>query len=267
MKIPKIIHYCWFGGNPLPEKVKNCIKSWKKYCPDYEIIQWNETNYNVNKIRYIKEAYESGKWAFVSDYARLDVVYQYGGIYLDTDVELVKSPDNLLEESMFLAIEKQNCQINTGLGFGAEKENLLLYQLMELYHNISFIKEDGTLNVIACPRYTTDFFLKRGYQLKDQNQRIENCLILSSEYFCPMDFQTGVINMTEHTVGIHWFEASWFEKEDKNIHDMEMKIRQKCPNRIGGLLCFIYRKAYRLLEYGRKGILLKKIKEKMRRSI
>ncbi|MBR4241618.1 MAG: hypothetical protein IKR97_05300, partial [Eubacterium sp.] len=104
--IPKKIHYCWFGGNPLPDSVLKCIESWKHFCPDYEIIQWNEENYDINKFQYAKEAHDAKKWAFVSDLARLDIVYNEGGIYLDTDVELIRSLDSLLDNKCFLAIEQ-----------------------------------------------------------------------------------------------------------------------------------------------------------------
>lgn len=123
--IPKKIHYCWFGRNPLPELAVRCIESWKKYCPDYEIIEWNEDNYDINKISYVKEAYQARKWAFVTDYVRLDVVNQYGGIYLDTDVELLKSLDPLLKYKSFFGMEEGKF-IATGLGFGAEKGTKIL---------------------------------------------------------------------------------------------------------------------------------------------
>ena len=122
----------------MPERARKCIESWKKFCPDYEIQEWNEDNYDVHKIQYMDEAYKSRKWAFVSDYARLDIVFSYGGIYLDTDVELIKSLDELLDEKLVLALEKQNCKIATGLGFAAEAGNVTLWQMMMLYHNVPF---------------------------------------------------------------------------------------------------------------------------------
>ena len=183
MSIPKVIHYCWFGGNPLSEKVKKCIGSWKRNCPDYEIILWDESNYDIHKNEYIEEAYQAKKWAFVSDYVRLDVVYRYGGVYLDTDVELVKGLDCLLHEKVFFAIEKNNCQIATGLGFGAEKGNTTVKELMEIYDTLSFVKEDGSYNLVACPKYTTDYFVKKGYVVKDDTQRIGESLILASDFF------------------------------------------------------------------------------------
>ena len=120
MSIPKVIHYCWFGGNPLPKSAEKCIKSWQKYCPDYEIVCWNEENFDITQNRYAKEAYEAGKWAFVSDYARLKVIFDHGGIYLDTDVELLKNIDFLLRNACFFGIQQQDNMCATGLGFGAD---------------------------------------------------------------------------------------------------------------------------------------------------
>lgn len=267
MSIPRTIHYCWFGGNPLPEKVKACIESWKRCCPDYKIVEWNEDNYDVVKIPYVRQAYEADKWAFVSDYARLDIVYQHGGIYLDTDVELLKSLDVLLEEKLVLAMEKYDQKINTGLGFAAEKGNMTLRRLMETYHGISFRMADGTLNLKGCPQYTTEYFLPRGYVLEDKTQRVEDALILASEYFCPMNYHTGMIEVTSKTMGIHWYEASWFEKGDKAIHNVERKIRRHFPGWLAKMLCFIYRKSYRLVEYTRKGILMEKLRSSMRKRL
>lgn len=261
MSIPKIIHYCWFGKNPIPEKVKKCIDSWEKFCPDYKIIQWNEENYDVNSIPYIRDSYKEKKWAFVSDYARLDVVYKYGGIYLDTDVELIKNLDDLLEYDIFLCIEKNSKQIATGLGFGGCKDNIVLEKLMDIYNNLSFYKADGNLNLTACPKYTTDYFINHGYKLEDTTQFVDNTVILSSDYLCPMDYKTGKINITENTYGIHWYNASWFPESDKHIHDTEIKIRSKLPAIMAVIVCFVYRKSYRFIEYSKKGILIKKIKE------
>lgn len=265
MSIPKIIHYCWFGGNPLPDKVKHCIESWKKFCPDYKIIQWDESNYDVNKIQYINDAYKEKKWAFVSDYARLDVVYNYGGIYLDIDVELKKNLDELLESSVFFAMEKQNMLIATGLGFGSEPLNLHIKNLLEIYNSLSFYKSDGTLNLTPCTLYTTEYFEKLGYKTADVTQKIDGVVIFSSDYFCPMNFLDGSLNITEKTFGIHWYDASWFSEDDKKIHNFEAKCRRKFPKAISILICFLYRKSYRLVEYCKKGILITKIIGKIKK--
>lgn len=137
--IPKIIHYCWFGGQPKPEMVLKCIESWKKYCPDWEIIEWNESNFDVSQHPYMKEAYERKKWAFVSDVARLLLVYNYGGIYLDTDVELHESLNELLIERAFFVFES-DVYINTGVGFGCEKEHKSVETMLHYYDKRNFIK-------------------------------------------------------------------------------------------------------------------------------
>ncbi|TNU75055.1 glycosyltransferase family 32 protein, partial [Lactococcus cremoris] len=140
--IPKVIHYCWFGGQPLPESALKCIESWRRFCPDYEIKQWSEKNYDVNKIQYIKEAYQEKKFAFVTDVARLDIIWNEGGIYLDTDVELIKSLDELLYNSLYLGMERAG-RVNTGLGFGAEVNHPIVRANLELYTNIPFSGNDN----------------------------------------------------------------------------------------------------------------------------
>jgi len=154
-KIPKVIHYCWFGGNEKSKLIKKCIDSWKKYCPDYEIKEWNESNFDIEINNYVKEAYEAKKWAFVSDYARLWIVYNYGGIYLDTDVELIKSLDNLLNYKAYFGSEDGKL-INTGLGFGAIKDNEFVKKIKDDYEYIHFIKDDGTYDITPCPKRNTD---------------------------------------------------------------------------------------------------------------
>lgn len=261
--IPKIIHYCWFGNNPLPDKVEKCIESWKKYCPDYEIMRWDESNYNYQKKQYISDAYKNKKWAFVADYARLDVVYQYGGIYLDTDVELIGNLDTLLTNHVFLSIEKYSKVINTGLGFGAEPKAEEILELKNVYNTLSFINEDGSFNVIPCTKYTTDIFILKGFFCEDRTQKIGNTVIYASEYFCPIDFETGKKTITPKTLGIHWYDSTWFSDHDKKIHNKEQEIKQKYPVGVAKVLCFVYRKGYRLLQYINEGSLLKHIRRKM----
>ena len=262
MKIPKIISYCWFGGNPLPESAKKCIASWKEKCPDYEIKEWNETNYDVNKIPYIRDAYKEKKWAFVSDYARLDIIYTIGGIYLDTDVELVKSLDELVNNESFWAIEKSSNVIATGLGFGAQARNEHIKKLLQIYNRTSFYTEDGSLNLVPCTAYATEYFEKQGFVKKDKRQEIQGAVILSSEVFCPMNFYDGSMNITSETIGIHWYDMSWFGDSDKKIHMVENGIKRKLPKNVAKVLCFVYRKGYRLIEYTQNGTLIENIARK-----
>mgnify|MGYP005895893275 CR=1 FL=1 len=154
MSIPKIIHYCWFGGGPIGEADRKCMESWKKYCPDYRIMRWDETNFEISANRYAQQAYEAKKYAFVSDYARLAVVYEYGGIYLDTDVELVRPLDELLELPGFMGVQNNN-EVATGLGFGACKGNPVVQALLRDYDALDFIKADGSVDLTPCPERNT----------------------------------------------------------------------------------------------------------------
>ena len=158
--IPHAIHYCWFGGSSLPERLVQCVVSWRALCPGYEIIRWDETNYDVTRIPYMKEAYQAEKWAFVSDYARLDVVYRHGGIYLDTDVEVLKPLDDLCHHEMFVGFES-NRQVAFGLGFGAVKGHPVLRQLLERYAQEAFLETDCT-EMVACPVYQTECLQQHG---------------------------------------------------------------------------------------------------------
>ena len=213
-KIPKIIHYCWFGGNPLPELAQKCIASWKKFCPDYEIKEWNESNYDVAKNKYMKEAFENKQWAFVSDYARLDIIYEHGGIYFDTDVEVVRPLNNLLTFKGFAGFENEksvNSQksCNTGLGFGAIPKLPIIKELRNCYDKLSFIQKDGSFNTLPCPRYQTKYLLQKGLVLNNSFQEIDGLTIFPAEYFAPKDYYSGKINLTKNTYSIHHFDGSW----------------------------------------------------------
>ncbi len=225
--IPKIIHYCWFGGNPLPELAKKCIDSWEKYCPDYEIIEWNESNFDVNCCDYVREAYEAKKWAFVTDYVRLKVLYEYGGIYLDTDVEIIKNIDKFLEDDIFMALEKPDYYIATGLGFGSTKGSKVLFDLMLFYENINFVNDTDILYNTTCPIITTDYFEKRGFIRKDRNQYICGTHIYNSEYFCPKEPNADFLYVTNNTVAIHHFSGSWMSDEEKYIQKIYQKLLKK----------------------------------------
>lgn len=213
--IPKVIHYCWFGGNPLNNLTKKCIESWKKYCPDYEIVEWNENNFDINSNTYVKEAYESKKWAFVTDYVRLYVLYNYGGIYMDTDVELLHNLDNFLVHIAFSGFEDIN-YIPTGI-LGAEKDSEWIKYLLSYYDNKHFIKENGeldtTTNVITITNMTKE---KYNVRLDNTFQEIDNVLTLyPKDYFCPKDYATEEIKITKNTISIHHFNASWISGNDR----------------------------------------------------
>lgn len=219
--IPKIIHYCWFGGKPEPEDVRLCIASWIKHLPDYEIRRWDETNYDVTKNQYMNDAYKEKKWAFVSDYCRLDVVHEYGGIYLDTDVEVIRSFDSLLHEHMFCGFESRDpiiikrgieieYSVNLGLGYGAEARHPVLRDILDLYATLNFYNQDGSPNLVACPRYQTQILCKHGLVANNKTQRFDGGIAFSPEYFCPQSNITEeMLCLTFNTYSIHHFSRTW----------------------------------------------------------
>lgn len=207
--IPKKIHYCWFGGKELPEQAKQCIDSWKKFCPDYEIIRWDESNYDVTKNEYLKKAYESRKWAFVTDYARLEIVYRQGGIYLDTDVELIKNPDTLLANACFMGMEQVGT-VATGLGFGAEAGHPFLRENMKAYEEGGFTGKHGEFQPEICVKITTRLLREAGLAGEDRVQDVAGVRIFPVEYFCPLVMGTNRLRITHNTYSIHHYAASWY---------------------------------------------------------
>lgn len=200
--IPKKIHYCWFGGKPLPEKAQRCIASWKKFCPDYELIRWDESNFDLQQNAYVRYCYENSKWAFLSDYVRLAVVAEHGGIYLDTDVELLRSPDKLLEADAFYSFENNSC-INTGQGFGAIAHHETVEAMLQQYDAIELS------HIEACPHYNTAALLPLGLTPDGSSQTVAGAQILPMDHMNPYDDLTGRLALTENTISIHWYAKSW----------------------------------------------------------
>ena len=214
--IPKRIHYCWVGGNPIPDKYKYYIDSWYKYCPDYEIVEWNEHNYDFTKNKYMRQAYENKKWGFVPDYARLDIIYREGGIYLDTDVELVSNLDELLNNNAFAGFET-DINVNFGQGFGSVAGNPIIKEMRDNYDNYSFINEDGKINGIASPIYQTDVLTKHGLIKNGEYQELDNIVIYPEKMFCPKSIRTLRIEKSNYTKSIHHFAASWHTEEQRRL--------------------------------------------------
>lgn len=213
-QIPKVIHYCWFGKNPLPERYKEWMKSWKKYCPDYEIMEWNESNYDFTKNKYMKQAYDAKKWGFVPDYARLDIIYEHGGIYLDTDVELIRSLDDLLYQEGFCGFQ-DDLRVGFGLGFGAIKSLNIIRELRDTYDYIPFIQKDGTLNLKASPDYQTEFLKGQGLRKNGAFQEIEQLKIYPPTFLCGIMGNGNKTIVTENTFSLHHFDGSWLTSEEK----------------------------------------------------
>ena len=229
--IPKRIHYCWFGHNSKPSLIQKCIKSWKKHCPDYEIIEWNEDNFDISSAPlYVRQAYEAKKWAFVTDYVRLYVVHEHGGIYLDTDVELIKNLDKVLNSKGFFAFEN-GLFINTGLGFGAEHRSLLVREMMDIYTSISFIQVDGSFDTTPCPGRNTDILIKHGLKQDDSLQCIDGHMVYPHDWFCPCSWRTGKVRKTQNTLGIHWFTSSWYNSAKHATKSFEAKRIKRLNHR------------------------------------
>ena len=217
--IPKKIHYCWFGGNPLNKLGIQCLESWKKHFPDYEIIRWDESNFDVNCCQYVREAYEAKKWAFVSDYARCKVVYEQGGVYFDTDVEAIASFDDIIEKGAFMGSESpmtsDTVKVNIGLGFAVEAGHPFYKELLESYEADTFYKADGSLNLYTVVERVTD--LLKAHGLKDVNeiQTVEGITVYPSEYFCPINMDTGKMEKTKNTRSIHRYAATWVDPKSR----------------------------------------------------
>lgn len=233
--IPKKIHYFWVGGNPMPEKNKACVESWKKFCPDYEIIQWDESNYDFSVCTYMSQAYEAKLWGFVPDYARLDIIYREGGIYLDTDVELLRSPDPLLSCKAFLGFENQT-SVAPGLGFGAEPGNEMLKQMRDLYHTLSFYDKNGTPNIIPSPVYATEFLKSYGLKLNGKQQSVHGIDIFPAEYFAPLCYTDNRLRITQNTYSIHWYHASWHTPEQKKQTRRVQRVNRIFGHRLGRII-------------------------------
>lgn len=219
-QIPRIIHYCWFGHKPLPESALKCIASWQKFFPDFEIKEWNEENFDVRSIPYTSQAYDAKKYAFVSDYARFKILYEYGGIYFDTDVEVIKSFDDIIRRGPFMGFEIDfkggdaswtGC-VAPGLGLGVNPGLGLFGELLDIYSKISFINPDGTYNLKTIVKYTTECLQQNGLKCRTGIQEIAGITIYPKEYFNPLDDNTGRLTITSNTHSIHWYSKTWLNE-------------------------------------------------------
>lgn len=220
--IPKKIHYCWFGKQSLPVSACKCIESWKKFLPDYEIIQWNEDNFDTTQNQYIQEAYDAKKWAFVSDFARMKILFEHGGVYFDTDVELIKPLVGILERGPYMGCEQDGADadeikpssgigimVNPGLGMAAEQGNVIFKKILEGYIDARFLKEDGKFSTEAIIERTTLVLAAHGLMNKNEIQCIEGIYIYPKEYFCPITYRNNKLFITDNTYSIHHFAETW----------------------------------------------------------
>ena len=229
--IPKIIHYCWFGRNPLPESARKCIESWKKYLPDYEIKEWNEDNFDVNIIPYTAEAYKLKKYAFVSDYARFWILYKYGGLYFDTDVEVIKPMDDIIARGPFMGCENsaqpgatpKNLGVAPGLGLGVNPGLGLYREIIEKYNKMHYVGIlHRTTGIVV--DHVSKIIESKGYERIGDLLRCEGVWIYPPEYFCPKDHITNQINITNNTCSIHHYTATWLKKDETLVYKVKTKI-------------------------------------------
>ncbi len=222
MSIPKTIHYCWFGGAPLPELAQRCIASWERFCPDYEIVRWDESNFDLNCNTFVRQAYDAKKWAFVADVARLYALVNCGGIYMDTDVEVIKPLDGFLDCEAFSGFESDT-KIPTGI-MASEKGQALFVELLGQYDQISFIKDDGSYDTTTNVERITAACEKYGFVRKNQLQTVKGFVLYPKDYFCPKDYWTREIKLTENSCTIHHFDGSWESAEDKYFVNVRRKL-------------------------------------------
>jgi mannosyltransferase OCH1-like enzyme len=212
--IPKIIHYCWFGNSEIPPDEASYIEGWKRKLPDYEFRLWNESNFDVNSTEFTRQTARVKKWAFVSDYAHVHAIYHYGGISLDTDVEVIKPLDDLLERNACFSGFEDGIHVAPGLIFGGEKGCVIAKKLMDIYSNFKILNKDGSLNLISSPEILTAMLLKYGLRQDNSYQHLGDMTVYPMEFFCPKSFKTGLLNITDNTYSIHHFKASWVSNED-----------------------------------------------------
>lgn len=215
--IPKIIHYCWFGGKELPKKAEKCIESWKKYMPEYQIKRWDESNFNVNIIPYTSEAYVKGKYAFVSDYARFWILYNYGGIYFDTDVEVIAPLGDVVKRP-YMGVECQTANkitVNPGLGFAAEPGMQAIKDILMQYEQTYFINLDGSISYKNIVDITSEYLIDNGLENTGKIQECVGFTIYPVDWFCPIAFETRRLTLTGNTKTIHHFAESWVPKSTR----------------------------------------------------
>lgn len=230
--IPKKIHYCWFGRNPLPESALRCIDSWRRYLPGHEIIEWNEDNFDINSIPYTAQAYAAGKYAFVSDYARFKILYEQGGLYFDTDVEVIRPMDDILTRGPFMGFEidptsgVSHGAVNPGVGIAAQTDLPVYRDILAYYSRLDFVKPDGSYNITdAVVNITTRELVKAGLSDVSGIQSVAGITIYPAEYFNPFDDATGRLNKTANTHTIHWYSKTWLNVNPRRQYISRMAHR------------------------------------------
>ena len=232
--IPKIIHYCWFGGNPIPECAQQYINGWKAICPDYELREWNESNFDITCNDYVMEAYKAKKWAFVTDYVRLYALLHHGGLYMDTDVEVIRPLDRFLAHDAFSGFENPSC-VPTGI-MGSIPGHHAIKELLDQYDGSHFIADDGSMDMSTNVERITDYFIQRGLMANNELQTVAGFTFYPTEFFCPKDSQTFEIKATSNTYTIHHFSGTWLSRKDKLKQVVKKTLGPRATARIASLL-------------------------------
>lgn len=244
-KIPRKIHYCWFGGNPLPELAQKCIASWKKFCPDWEIIEWNEKNFDLNYNDYVREAYKAKKWAFVTDVVRLYALVTCGGFYMDTDVEVIRPLDGLCDYDAVSGFESET-QIPTGL-MACRDSHPLFREFLDDYKDAHFVKSDGSPDLTTNVTRITNICLRHGLRQDNTLQTVAGCVFLPKDYLCPKDLYTRQSHITENTYCIHHFDGSWETEFVRDTNFLREATYKKYKNikvaRLIYIISYFFRKA------------------------
>lgn len=270
--IPKTIHYCWFGGNPLGEKELACIESWRRFLPDYKIVRWDESNFDVRSCSYVSEAFDAKKWAFVSDYARFKILFDHGGLYFDTDVELISPIDDIIAAGPFMGFEtdcpgfgnnvdalKGAATVAAGLGLAANPGLGLYKRIIDSYSKDHFVKPDGSLDKTTVVYRVTAILREFGLENVEGIQQVAGVHIYPSEFFNPKSYETGEINITENTRSIHHFSMSWLGEKDLFEHKVCKRLRNLgLPRGVVFKLCA----AAEIIRFADVGRVLKRIRRK-----
>lgn len=229
----KILHYCWFGGAPLPGSAVKYMETWKKFCPDYTVKRWDESNFDVNSVPFVAEAYAAKKWAFVSDYVRAYALYREGGLYVDTDVEFVRGIDDLTGTS-FMGFESPDI-VNPGLIlYAAAPHEEFFGEILKRYEGLHF--SVGEMRDLTSPKIFTELLAERGLRLDNTLQRVGDITVYPMEYFQPMGMKWERVNATENTRSIHRYDASWMDRREKQY----LHYRKHYGERAGKVL-YIFR--------------------------
>lgn len=232
--IPRIIHYCWFGGNPIPRDLQRYMKSWEKQCPNYEIRRWDESSFDVNAHPFTKAAYQAKAWAFVSDYARLKIVYEQGGIYLDTDVELLKSLDELLTNESFFGIQQVESICASGLGFGAERENPIVLKMLQTYDTVEF--DPNQLEQLACPKMNMRALEIDDFKGIKDPVALDGITLYPPRFFDPISPGNSQNLLCKDTISIHHYTAAWGSAADRFKRKIIIALGQDRVNMIRSIL-------------------------------